>query len=144
MKKAILLLITLFLASIIGCSTSQPTVEDEGLEVVNEAQDNSENVVANQPDNFRNLVDFLYRVSGVNITGPSSNPTITVRGISSINSGIEPLYVIDGQAIGTNYLTVNGMLNVRDIDNVKILKGSEASLYGVRGANGVIVITTRR
>lgn len=141
MKKAIILLITLFIISVIGCSTSESTLENEGSVVVNDTPDNA---VVNQPDNFRNLVDFLYRISGVNITGPSSNPTITIRGISSINSGIEPLYVIDGQAVGTNYLNVNGMLNVRDIAQVHILKGSDASLYGVRGANGVIVITTRR
>tara|TARA_R100001143_G_C3361193_1_gene136094 strand:- start:7737 stop:8165 length:429 start_codon:yes stop_codon:yes gene_type:complete len=141
MKKAILLLITLFIVSIIGCSTSESTVDNNGSVIATETVDNA---VVNQPDNFRNLVDFLYRISGVNITGPSSNPTITVRGVSSINSGIEPLYVIDGQAVGTNYLTVNGMLNVRDIAQVHVLKGSDASLYGVRGANGVIVITTRR
>lgn len=141
MKKAILILIPLFLSSIIGCSTSQSAVENDGFDVVNETPDNA---VSNQLDYYRSLADFLYRVPGVQLTGPSSNPTVTVRGISSINSGIEPLYVIDGQPVGTNYLTVNGMLNVRDIDHVQVLKGSEATLYGVRGANGVIVITTRR
>lgn len=111
------------------------------MDVVNEVPDNA---VPNQLDYYRNLADFLHRVPGVQVAGPSSNPTITIRGISSINSGIEPLYVIDGQAVGTNYLTVNGMLNVRDIAHVQVLKGSDATLYGVRGGNGVIVITTRR
>lgn len=140
MKKAILILTPLFLVSFSGCFTSQSTVENEGIDIVNVVPDDA---VSNQLDYFRNLADFLYRVPGVNVTGPSSNPTVTVRGISSINSGIEPLYVIDGMAVGTNYLNVNGMLNVRDIAHVQVLKGSEASLYGVRGANGVIVITTR-
>ena len=140
MKKAILLLIPLFLVSFLGCSTSESTVENEGLDIVNVTP---ENAVTNQLDYFRSLADFLYRIPGVNVTGPSTNPTITVRGISSTNSGIEPLYVIDGQPVGTSYLNVNGMLNVRDIAHVQVLKGSEASLYGVRGANGVIVITTR-
>lgn len=141
MKKAILLLIPLLLVSVIGCSTSESTVENRGLDVDNVLP---ENAVPNQLDYYRNLADFLYRVPGVQVAGPTSNPTITVRGISSVNSGIEPLYVIDGQPVGTSYLNVNGMLNVRDIDHVKVLMGSEASLYGVRGANGVIVITTRR
>lgn len=141
MKKAILLLISLFLTSIIGCSTSQSAVENKGLDVTNVMPDNA---VPNQPDYYSNLADFLYRVPGVQVSGPTSNPTVTVRGISSFNSVIEPLYVIDGQAVGTNYVTVNGMLNVRDIDYIQVLKGSEASLYGVRGGNGVIVITTRR
>ena len=141
MKKAIYILASLFIMSIIGCTHTQQTVDESGLDVVNVRPDNA---VANQPDYFRNLADFLYRVPGVQVTGPSTNPTVTVRGISSINSGIEPLYVIDGQPVGTSYLNVNGMLNVRDIDHVQVLKGSEASLYGVRGANGVILITTRR
>lgn len=141
MKKAIYILASLFIMSTIGCTHTQQTVDESGLDVVNVRPDNA---IANQPDYFRNLADFLYRVPGVQVTGPSTNPTVTVRGISSINSGIEPLYVIDGQPVGTNYLNVNGMLNVRDIDHVQVLKGSEASLYGVRGANGVILITTRR
>jgi len=141
MKKAILFLVPLFLVSILGCSTSESTVDEGGLDTVNVRPDNA---VPNQPDYFLNLADFLHRVPGVQISGPTNNPTVTIRGISSINSGIEPLYVIDGQSVGTSYSTVNGMLNVRDIDNVRVLKGSDASLYGVRGANGVIVITTRR
>lgn len=140
MKKAIFLLISLFLVSIIGCSTSESTVETDDLGV---SRTSAENSVQNQPDSFRNIVDFLHRVPGINITGPSSNPTITIRGISSLISGIEPLYVVDGLAVGTNYSMVNGMINVRDIDNIKVLKGSETSIYGARGANGVILITTK-
>lgn len=141
MKKAILVLIPLILVTIIGCSTTQPAIDEGGLDIVNVTPHNA---VVNQPDYFRNLADFLHRVPGVQVTGPTTNPTVTVRGISSVNSGIEPLYVIDGQPVGTNYQNVNGMLNVRDIDHVQVLKGSEATLYGLRGANGVILITTRR
>lgn len=141
MKKAILLLIPIFLVSIIGCSTSQSTVDERGLDVTNVIPDGA---VPNEIDYYRNLVDFLYRVPGVQVSGPSSNPTITIRGISSINSGIEPLYVIDGVPVGTNYISVNSMVNVRDIHYVQVLKGSETSLYGIRGTNGVVVITTRR
>lgn len=140
MKKAILLLIPLFLASIIGCSTSESTVESIGLDVTNVMPDKA---VPNQVDYYQNLADFLYRVPGVQITGPSSNPTVTIRGISSFMSGITPLYVIDGQPVGTNYSSVNEMLNVRDIAHVQVLKDGDAAIYGVRGANGVIIITTR-
>lgn len=140
MKKTILLIIPLFLVSLIGCSTSNSTVDIEGLNLVNVTPDNA---VSNQLDYYQSLADFLYRVPGVNVTGPPSNPTVTIRGITSINSEIEPLYVIDGQSVGTSYLNVNGMLNVRDIAYVQVMKGSEATLYGVRGANGVIIIKTR-
>lgn len=141
MKKATLLLIALFAVSIIGCATTERSVDETGFGVVDAIPDNA---IPNQPDYYRSLADFLHRVPGVHVAGPTANPTVTVRGISSVNAGIEPLYVIDGQPVGTNYINVNGMLNVRDIAHIQVLKGSEATLYGVRGANGVIVITTRR
>ncbi len=125
----------------IGCTSSENTLEHSGPDMANVIPDNS---VQNQPDHYRNLVDFLHRLPGVTVTGPSNNPTVTIRGISSFTSNIEPLYVIDGQSVGTNYASVNRMLNVRDIDYVRVLKGSDASIYGVRGANGVIEIITKR
>lgn len=147
MKKAILLFIPIFLVFVIGCFTTKPNVEESGyveergLDMTNVIPDGA---VPNEIDHYRNLVDFLYRVPGVQVTGPSSNPTITVRGISSINSGIEPLYVIDGVPVGTNYSSVNNMLNIRDVSYVQVLKGSETALYGIRGTNGIILISTRR
>lgn len=138
MKKTIYLLIPLFLASIIGCSTSQSAFSEDTVNV------RTDNVVQNQPDYFRSLADFLQRVPGVQISGPRSNPLITIRGASSFNSGVEPLYIIDGTPVGTNYVDVNSMVDVRDIDHVQVLKGSDASAYGMRGTNGVIIITTRR
>jgi F420-0:gamma-glutamyl ligase-like protein len=59
MKKAIYILASLFIMSIIGCTHTQQTVDESGLDVVNVRPDNA---VANQPDYFRNLADFLYRV----------------------------------------------------------------------------------
>lgn len=141
MKAAITILITLFILASVSCSTSENTVEPSGLDTVNLTPDNA---VVNQPDHYRNLVDFLHRLPGVQVTGPSNNPTVTIRGISSFTSNIEPLYVIDGQSVGSDYISVNRMINVRDIDYVRVLKGSDASIYGVRGGNGVIEIITKR
>jgi TonB-dependent SusC/RagA subfamily outer membrane receptor len=90
------------------------------------------------------LADFLVRIPGVNVTGSGNNVQVTIRGVSSFMAGNDPLYVIDGQIVGTDYAQVNNLLNVRDIDNVRALKGSDAGMYGVRGANGVILITTKR
>jgi TonB-dependent SusC/RagA subfamily outer membrane receptor len=141
LKLTILILLPLILVSIIGCSSSHNTVEKSGLDI---NSDRSVNLVPNQPDYFRSLADFLNRVPGVQVYGPSSDPMIIIRGASSIDSGIEPLYVIDGQPVGTNYIDVNSMVDVRDIDHIQVLKGSDASVYGIRGSNGVIFITTRR
>lgn len=71
---------------------------------------------------------------------PSGQGTIQIRGASSINAGNGPLYVIDG-ITSENADFINPM----DIENVQILKdASSASIYGARGANGVIIITTKR
>lgn len=142
MKTTITILFSLFLIATIGCTTSENAADhSSGVDIVNVTPDKS---VVNQPDHYRNLVDFLHRLPGVNVTGPATNPTVTIRGISSFTSNIEPLYVIDGQSAGTDYSTVNRMLNVRDIAHVRVVTGSDASIYGVRGANGVIEITTKR
>jgi TonB-dependent starch-binding outer membrane protein SusC len=70
---------------------------------------------------------------------------VRIRGGSSINSDNTPLYVLDGVVIdpGPNgYLTG---VNPDDIDSIQVLKEpAETAMYGVRGANGVIVITTKR
>jgi TonB-linked SusC/RagA family outer membrane protein len=72
---------------------------------------------------------------------PGSEPTVKIRGIGSINRESEPLYVIDGLPVtgGLNHINPN------DIESVNILKDASASaIYGARGANGVVMITTKR
>jgi TonB-dependent SusC/RagA subfamily outer membrane receptor len=47
-------------------------------------------------------------------------------------------------AIGTDFSTVHGMVNPNDVSSLTVLKGSDASIYGSRGANGVILIRTKK
>jgi len=71
---------------------------------------------------------------------PGSEPTIRVRGFSSLENN-EPLYVIDGVPFGGNVADINP----NDIESVSILKDASASsLYGNRASNGVIIITTKK
>lgn len=84
------------------------------------------------------------RVPGVdvsiNTSAPGEAAKIRIRGISSINSSLDPLYVVDG-VIGVNA----NILNPDDIASVEVLKdASSTAIYGARGANGVIIITTKR
>lgn len=84
------------------------------------------------------------RVAGVQIksvTGePGAAPQIRVRGIGSISAGVNPLYVVDG--FPTDNIQT---LNPNDIESIDILKDASASaIYGSRGANGVIIINTKR
>jgi len=91
-----------------------------------------------------NTVEILQgRVSGVNIVSsgvPGSAPVITVRGYGTTNSN-NPLYIIDG--VQTEDPNVLRDINPKDIDKISVLKGASATIYGSRGANGVIVVKTK-
>lgn len=93
------------------------------------------------------------RVSGVQVNTNSGRPggrtNIRIRGFSSINSSNNPLYVIDGVMlpIGNQAQASQAIdyINPNDIISVEILKdASSTAIYGARGANGVILITTRK
>jgi TonB-dependent starch-binding outer membrane protein SusC len=83
------------------------------------------------------------RVSGVQVTNngsPGEAPVVRVRGIGSINFASNPLYVIDGYAVGS----LND-IDSRDIESLDVLKdASSAAIYGSRAANGVILVTTKK
>lgn len=86
------------------------------------------------------------RVAGLSVQSPEgqpgSQPQISIRGIGSITQDVSPLFVIDGfPNEGFNLSS----LNMDDIESVTVLKdASSTAIYGARGANGVIVITTRK
>lgn len=87
------------------------------------------------------------KVAGVQVISqgagvPGSNPLIRIRGTNSINSNNDPLFVVDGIVGVANPLS---SLNPQDIVSLDVLKDASATaIYGARGANGVIIITTRR
>jgi len=85
------------------------------------------------------------RVSGMQVTNTSGAPggqvKIRIRGANSINASNEPLYVIDGIALSSIGLKD---ININDIESMEILKDASAtSIYGSRGANGVVLLTTK-
>jgi TonB-dependent SusC/RagA subfamily outer membrane receptor len=84
---------------------------------------------------YTNIYDMIQgRVPGVQVNGTK----ITIRGIGSINSGTDPLLVVDGVVVSSI-----DNINPREVKSISVLKGSDASIYGTRGANGVILITLR-
>jgi TonB-linked SusC/RagA family outer membrane protein len=93
------------------------------------------------------------RISGVQVNTNSGRPggqtNVRIRGFSSINSSNNPLYVIDGVILPVGSQTQNSnaidFLNSGDIASVEVLKdASSIAIYGARGANGVILITTKK
>lgn len=95
------------------------------------------------------------KMAGVQITAASGQPgadsQIRIRGISSINAGSEPLWVVDGipvmrgdQSYFTNTGNAIASINPNDIESITVLKdAAAASVYGSRAANGVILVTTK-
>ncbi|WBX71893.1 SusC/RagA family TonB-linked outer membrane protein [Tenacibaculum retecalamus] len=84
-------------------------------------------------------------VPGVNIISaggqPGDNATIRIRGIGSINASAEPLVILDGAPFNGNINTISA----DQVESMTVLKdASSTSLYGSRGANGVIIITTKK
>ncbi|MEN8702998.1 MAG: TonB-dependent receptor plug domain-containing protein [Polaribacter sp.] len=89
------------------------------------------------PIQFRDIYDYLRgKVAGLNI---STTNVIRVRGTASWNGGRDPLLVLNGVPVDNDTF---GDIVPTTIRNVKVLKGPETSIYGLRGANGVIEVTT--
>ena len=84
------------------------------------------------------------RVPGMTVTGngsPIGTGTVRIRGVGSISSSQDPLFIIDGVPTTTSL----NSLNTNDIESMQVLKdAASASIYGSRAANGVIIITTKQ
>ena len=92
-----------------------------------------------------NAMDAIQgRIPGVQVTsggGPGTNPSVMIRGVTSVN-GTSPLYVVDGVPLNTDNIN---FLNNNDIESMEVLKDASASaIYGTRASNGVIIITTKK
>ncbi|QKZ15716.1 SusC/RagA family TonB-linked outer membrane protein [Spirosoma sp. KUDC1026] len=91
------------------------------------------------------LMTIQGKVAGLSVTNtaagdPNSTPSIQLRGVSSRSAGLGPLFVINGVPGGNL-----DNINQNEIESIDVLKGGAASaIYGTRGSNGVIVITTKK
>ena len=85
---------------------------------------------------YTNMYEYLRgKVAGVQV---KADNTIVIRGVTTMNSSTEPLILVDGVEI-----TDLNLINPNDVYSVDILKDASASIYGLKGANGVILITTK-
>ena len=85
---------------------------------------------------YREMYEYLEgRVAGVEVT---YNKRIIVRGVNTVNGSTDPLILVDGQ----EWQDISA-LNPNDIKSIDVLKGSATAIYGVRGSNGVILITLK-
>ena len=104
---------------------------------------NSEEMLKRNPINI--VQGLQGAAAGVLVSKNSGSPdgsaTVLIRGVATITASASPLYVVDGIQVGTNA----NFVNPADIERMEVLKdASSTAIYGARGANGVILITTKR
>ncbi|MDX1547026.1 MAG: TonB-dependent receptor plug domain-containing protein [Rhodothermales bacterium] len=141
MKTVSLSLALLLLATLAaGCSgsrgSSEPPADDPDLTAAD---------IEQRPT--RSLQDLLVeRVPGVTILeGPGGSLKVRIRGQSSFRGDDAPLFVVDGLPVEPERDGSLPGLPISEIESIRVLKDpADTALYGVRGANGVIVVKTKR
>lgn len=92
---------------------------------------------------YGNLADALRTYAGLRVIGPRGFEKITIRQSQTADAQ-EPLYVINGQAIGTNYFSANQLIDMAHVVQIRVLKGSsESARFGSLGSGGVILVDTK-
>jgi TonB-dependent SusC/RagA subfamily outer membrane receptor len=151
--KGFLLLAFMVLAACTGTknaatSNQESAMVDSGYGMGEADQAVQSNIMTqpnkDKPSNI-SLTEMILRLPGVRLQGGSgAYARFKVTGTSdSFMSGSDPLFVVNGNTMGTDYTAVHYLVDPRKVESVSVLKGSDASIYGSRGANGVIVIRTK-
>ena len=147
MKKIFLLLPAVLLLASCGASknaTHYLNENEEAVEMGYGSIPKSRNTYAasnvrineNEFESYSNIYEYIRgRVPGVQV---NRDNTIVIRGVSTINSSTEPLYIVDGVEVpDISYISP------KDVKSISVLKDASSSIYGTRGGNGVIIITTK-
>ena len=152
MKIKFLLALGLLIAALSNCGVNRPaespneknTAISTGYTEEDARNFSGSASVIEYADASLNLTDHLRRVNGVYITGEGANARIKIQaGANSINSGTEPLFVVNGSPF-SSYREVYELVSNSQIKRISVLKdASSTAMYGSRGANGVILIETQ-
>ena len=119
----------IFLIMMVSCYTSQNSTSS--------SMDSSEPA-------YRELIDMISKQPGVQVKKAGATYDITIRSKGTFLTSHQPLFAIDGLVVGDRYADVADMVQVTDVDRIRVLKGSEATQYGSRGGNGVIEIYLKK
>ena len=141
--KKILCLVTL-IACLSGCGTSKYVRENDAIDVGYGVQDRDHvttsvsnvKVRKHEAQTYTNMYDYLRgRVPGVQVT---SDYRIIIRGIGTNSDNFDPLILVDGVE-----MTDLSTLDPQYVESVDVIKDGSSAIYGMQGANGVIIIKTR-
>lgn len=141
----------LFLAMMLSCGSSQTitTDDDDTVDIGYGSVKKKHNTTAatqlnvdnNVVSRYHDIFDYIAaNVPGVMIVrNNNETPRIIIRGIKTILGNSDPLIMVDG--VETNDIST---ISITEVGYISVLKGAECSAYGARGANGVILIRTKR
>jgi TonB-dependent SusC/RagA subfamily outer membrane receptor len=122
-----------------GCGSTRDHAQEERTRDAVEAKDLDGRHVARVEEMLRG------QVAGVEVRHTPGGLVIRIRGTNSILASADPLFVIDGLPIAPGADGALTGINPKDVASLRVLKNaSETAAYGVRGANGVVLITTKR
>lgn len=147
---SVMILVSCSSTSKSGSSNQNPNsdIVDSGYKLGAAKNANQSNIMVHpneeKPSNL-SLTDLLQRLPGVRVkSGSGAFAKFVVDGASaSFMSDTSPLFVVNGMAMGTDYSNVCSLVYPNDVISMSVLKGADASIYGTRGANGVILIRTK-
>ena len=137
---------SLLIALAAGCGSSVQVPQDDSIVNVGygsvKKSDLTQSVSSvkvkdNEISAYSDIYSYLEgRVAGVEVT---YDKRIVIRGVNTVNGNSDPLILVDGNAVQDI-----SSINPNDIKSIDVLKGSSAAIYGLGGANGVILITTKQ
>jgi len=134
MIRIVILLVGIMLMS---CGTPKKADDNNADKVSDATEISSTNTILD-------LTAQLRKLPGISVKGSGENATFQIRGANTISSGSAPLFIVDGQQV-QNYASAYRMVQPSQFKSARILKNSsDTSFYGSRGANGVIVIKTKK
>ncbi len=127
------LFILSFLFIIVSCGSSKSTTSSDEVPASESLQEKNRVAIS--------LLNRIRQLRGVII---SNGVPVFNKTSNSMNPGIsaEPLYVLNGYPVGNSFWDINQLVDNVNVKKIETLTGSDASVYGSRGANGVILITT--
>ena len=149
MKNVSLILLVALAATLSSCGSSSSVAAADDGEQVNVGYGSTSrdkltysvsSVTPEQEiDVYSNMYDYLRgRVAGLDIGPENSMSSVHIRGVNSINASTDPLILMDGQEIHDT-----SSINPDEIHSVDVIKDGSAASYGMRGGNGVILITSK-
>jgi len=151
-SKSLLLLVFMVFTACAGSknattSNPDPDITDSGYNLGAADRTIQSNIMTNPNKNVPSnisLNEMILRLPGVRLqSGKGAYSRFKVTGTSdSFMSGSDPLFVVNGNTMGTDFSAVYYLVDPNKVVSVTVLKGADATIYGTRGGNGVIVIRT--